>query len=225
MRAVLYYASWSIGLPLELLIIGALVRGPYRRFPVVLLYSVVLFLTTIVDISVYFVYSTGGSLRYSLAHYYWIDEGLRMSLVFAVVISLLYLASEAMRPRALLRFALIGGGIFIAGASFLVHHQAHRVVGEWMTLWSRDLDFTAAILDLALWAILLATRYKDTQLLLLSGGLGIDFTGEAIGQALRNLFPWTPFSPGDFFVLLGFFACYWIWWQALRPAAFRHVQA
>ena len=52
-----------------------------------------------------------------------------------------------------------------------------------MTPWTRDLNFCSAILDLALWALLIAAREKDHRLLLLSGGLGIQFTGEAIGES------------------------------------------
>ena len=84
-----------------------------------------------------------------------------------------------------------------------------------MTLWLRDLNFSAAILDLGLWAMLLASRHKETRLLLLSGALGIQFTGEAIGQSLRHLFPWE-LSPGDVVTLLANLVCLWIWWQALR---------
>jgi hypothetical protein len=85
-----------------------------------------------------------------------------------------------------------------------------------MTLWTRDLNFSSAVLDLALWALLIGSKYKETQLLLLSGALGIQFTGEAIGQSLRHLFPWD-LSPGDVMTLLANLACLWIWWQALRP--------
>ena len=86
-----------------------------------------------------------------------------------------------------------------------------------MTLWTRDLNFSSTILDLALWAMLLGSRYKEARLLLLSGAIGIQFTGEAIGQSLRHLFPWA-LSPGDVVALLANLTCLWIWWQALRAA-------
>src|SRR6516225_9550288 len=153
MRAALQFLSWSLGLPLELLIIGALLRGSYRRFPVLLLYSVALFLTTVVEISV--------SQEY-YSTYYWIDEALRQASFFAVVISLTYLATTNLRSRGLVRTALIVGAVTLAGASFLVHYDPHAVAGRWMTQWVRDIDFAAAFLNLGLWTILLASRYKDT---------------------------------------------------------------
>jgi hypothetical protein len=213
---VLQYAGWLIGLPLELLIISALVRGPYKRFPLFLIYSVVLFLTTIVDISVYQAYYSGAKVAHTFAYYYWINEGLLQALIFAVVISLIYVATAVAQARTLLRVCLVCGAIIFAGGSFLIHYDVHAVPGKWMTLWSRDLDFCTAILDLALWAILLTWRHKETQLLLLSGGIGIEFTGEAIGQSLRSLFP-SAVNPGNAVILLANLAGMWVWWQALRP--------
>jgi len=223
MRAALTYSAWLVGIPLELLIIAALVRGAFRRFPVILIYSVVLFLTTVVDISVYRAYYSGSKLGHSFAHYYWIDEGLRQVLVFAVVISLIYEATATARARFTLRASLVCGAILFAGISFLMHYDSHAVVGRWMTLWSRDLDFSTAILDLALWAMLLAWRHKDIQLLMLSGGLGIEFTGEAIGQSLRSLVPVTVL-PGDALMLSANLVGMYIWWQALRTIPVEHVR-
>ncbi|PWU02150.1 MAG: hypothetical protein C5B51_21460 [Terriglobia bacterium] len=221
MRTALQYAGWFIGLPLELLIVAALAKGSYRRFPFILLYSLALFFTTVLEISVFQAYSTGRRLAHSRAFYYWLDEGIRQALVFAVVISLVYQASSTVRARLAVRLLLVCLALVFASMSFLVHYDADLVVGEWMTLWTRDLNFSSAFLDLGLWAMLLASRKKEPCLLLLSGALGIQFTGEAIGQSLRHLFPWE-LSPGDVLAMLANLACLWIWWQALRPQ--RHEQ-
>jgi len=42
-------------------------------------------------------------------------------------------------------------------------------------------------LTLLLWLMLISSRHKDRQLLTVTGGLGLQFTGEAIGQSLRQL--------------------------------------
>jgi len=215
MRALLQYAGWLIGLPIELLIIGALLRGPYRRFPFLLLYSVALFLTTVIEISVNQTYFSGMFWAHSPIAYYWIDETVRQALIFAVVISLTYLATSNLSSRRLVRAAIITGAVLVAGVSFLVHYDGQPGPSRWMTPWVRDIDFAAAVLDLGLWTLLLASRHKDNQLLLLSGGLGIQFAGEAIGQSLRHLFPWF-LSPGDLVGMLTNLAGMWIWWQALR---------
>jgi hypothetical protein len=228
MRAVLQYVSWLIGLPLELLIISSLLRGSYRRFPFLLAYSIALFLTTVIEISVNQAYFSGIRFTHSPATYYWVDETIRQALIFAVVISFIYLASSNLRSRKLIRTAIIAGAVMLAGASFLVHYDSHVVVGKWtwMTLWVRDMDFAASFLDLGLWTLLLASRYKDTQLLMLSGALGIQFAGEAVGQSLRYLLPWSwSLSPGDLVGVISSLAGLWIWWQALRRPVALPVRA
>jgi len=202
---------------LELLIISALIRGPYRRYPFVLAYSIVLFLTTVIEVSAFHIGNKGILSGHTWARYYWYDEGIRQILIFAVVISLIYQASSGPGSRPRLAILLTLGSLLFAGISFFIHYDPHAVVGQWMTRWVRDLDLGAAVLDLGLWMMLLATRRTEGQLLLLSGGLGIQFTGEALGQSLRNLFPWE-LSPGDVVSLFTSLAGLWIWWHALRAA-------
>jgi hypothetical protein len=217
---ILQYLSWLIGLPLELFIIAALLRGPYRRFPLLLLYSIALFLTTVIEISVNQMYFAGIRLGISRATYYWVDEGIREGLLFAVVLSFAYLATEKLRSRPLVRAALIVAGVTFALVSFLVHHQSQVVRGvgrwHWMTLWVRDIAFAAALVDMAVWTLLIAFRHKDSQLLLLTGGLGIEFTGIAIGESLRLLFRY--YIPGSVVEAATSLTAYWIWWRALRSA-------
>jgi uncharacterized membrane protein len=217
MRAAVQYVFWLIGLPLELLIIAALVRGTYRRFPIIFIYLVTLFLASVVDLAVFTASFSGIRLAHTRAFYYWMDQGVLQLMVYSVVISLIYGATGALRSRTLIRTILTTAAVLFAGGSFLIHYDPDIVVGMWMTLWSRDLNFASAILDLALWAMLLSSRTKDTGLLLLSGGLGIEFTGEAIGQSVRQWLPWA-LSPGDVIIGAANLACLWIWWQALRTA-------
>jgi hypothetical protein len=217
MRVVIQYVSWVVGLPLELLIIGTLIRGPYRRYPLLLVYTIALFLATVVEIPANLAFFSGVRLSHSRAFYYWINEGILQALIFAVVISLVYQATAELRTRGLVRTALIGLATLFAVGSFWIHYDPRVVVGTWMTQWTRDLNFTSAVLDLALWAILLASRKRDPRLLLLSGGLGIQFTGEAVGESIRQMFPLS-LSPGDVLIVMADLACLWIWWQALRTA-------
>lgn len=225
MRAVIQYATWLVGLPLELLVIGALLRGSYRRFPLLLIYNVALFLTTVIEVSVNQAYFAGIRFTYSRATYYWVDEGIRQGLLFGVVLGWAYLATGNLRSRNLVRFAIIAGGVILAATSFVIHHERLIAPGghwRWMGLWVRDMAFAAAVLDLAVWALLLASRHKDTQLLLLTGALGIQFAGDAVGESLRALFKSSAVSPGDLVEVVTTLATLWIWWQALRrPVALK----
>jgi hypothetical protein len=215
MRAALQYLSWLLWFPLNLLVIAALLRGPYRRFPIVFAYSVALLLTAVIEIAAYPTGYFGAKLAHTYAHYYWVDEVIRQTLLFGVVISLLYQATAKVRARTLVRFSLIAGAILVAGTSFFVHYDTGAIASQWMTLWTRDLNFSSALLDLALWMILLANRKYDNDLLMLSGGLGIQFTGEAIGQTLRNQFH-SITRAADVINIAANLACPFIWWHVFR---------
>ena len=88
-----------------------------------------------------------------------------------------------------------------------------------MTPWLRDLNFCSAVLDLALWALLIG-RKRDHQLLLLSGALGVQFTTGAIGSSLQDLAIRSHSRPislaGGLIVMVGTVFRMYIWWRALR---------
>jgi len=220
MREVVQYIGWLVGIPLEILTIAALLRGPAKRFPLLLLYMVVLFLATVVQMPAYAAHFSGRRLAHTRAFYYWSGAAVLQLLIFGVVVSLIYEATAQAPHRRPVRAALVAGAIAFAAVSFLIHYGSRVVSGSWMTLWSRDINFVSAVLDLALWAMLIAARQKDRCLLLLAAALGIQFTGEAIGQSLRRLSPSVVFT-GDVLILLVNLACLYLWWQALRMAPVR----
>ena len=84
-----------------------------------------------------------------------------------------------------------------------------------MTRFSRNLGFLAVLLNLVLWAALLKHRRPDQTLLLVSGGMGIQMAGKAIGHALRQLSPSTV-TAGNLVIVLSHLLCLYIWWQAFR---------
>jgi len=225
----LQVCGFVVGLPLELLIIAALVRGPYKRFPALFAYATVTFLTTIIEIPANIAYYRGERqpLR-SRAFYYWLNERVLLVLLFLVVVTLIWHATAHMRSRKLVRLTLVVGPVLFAAISFLIHYNPNAAgPGEWMTPWTRDLNFGSAILDLGLWMLLVASREKDRVLLMLSGALGIQFTGEAIGGSTRNLavaiYGRTQqarplLMTGNVMIMAADLVCMYIWWQALREA-------
>jgi hypothetical protein len=217
MRVAIQSLSWAIWFPLDVLVIAALLRGPYRRFPFVFAYSVAVFFTSVVEVAAYPGYFPGTQFAHTWVRYYWIDETIRQGLLFAIVISLVYLATAAVQARAVVRVFLIAAAALFAAISFFVHYDSHAVMGRWMTLWTRDLSFSSALLDFALWSILLTNRKHDEQLLMLSGGLGIQFAGEAIGQTLRNQFP-SMVLAGNVIIIAASLACPLVWWHVFRTS-------
>jgi len=215
--------GWLVGLPLEFLVISALARGPYRRFPLIFVYAAAIFVTTLVEIPPFVELSLAPSNAVSkhAARVYWVDEWILQFLVFAAVISLIDQAISASRWRRVARAGLATGALLFAGASMFVHYQAPpAALGSWMTPWTRDISVCATILDLALWMMLIASRKADRRLLLISGALGLQFTGEAIGEALRNLSIPNMVAElslaGSVVSVAADMACLYLWWQTFR---------
>ncbi|MGO9262922.1 MAG: hypothetical protein ACLQU1_42580 [Bryobacteraceae bacterium] len=217
MRFIITIAAYVVGLPLELLVIAALVRSGYRQFPAAFAYVIALFLSTVVEMPLALAYNHTHDphIGSRWAFWYWLDEIILQFLVLAVVMSLVWLATSAARSRRPLRAGLFLGILLFAGVSFLLHFDPKINTGEWMTPWARDLNFGSAILDMALWAMLIAKRQKDPRALMLSGGLGIMFSGEAIGESLRNLSR-AAVLPGDILMILTNLVFLYIWWQTFR---------
>jgi hypothetical protein len=222
---IIQVCGWLVGLPLELLVVSALVRGPYRLFPLVFIYAAATFVTTLVEIPPYTEsFLTGNAEIWSrAAKIYWINEWILQVLVFAVVINLIDQATSGSRWRRVVRAGLAAGALLFAGTSFLFHYHPPPVkFGIWMTPWTRDLSFGAAILDMGLWMMLIAARKADRRLLLISGALGLQFTGEAIGEAIRYLSMAKMVEAlsltGSVVEMLAYLACLYVWWQTFRAA-------
>jgi hypothetical protein len=219
----MYFAVSIIGyivaFPLELLVIAALTRGAYRKFPAVFAYAIANFFSTVIELPLRVDYylTKNPAVSHRFVFWYWLDEFVLQALVFVVVMSLIWQATGEARSRRPLRTALTVGSLLVAGISFVVHFDPHVAPGLWMTPWARDLNFASAILDMVLWALLIAKRQKDSRVLMLSGGLGIMFTGEAIGESLRNMSRSVVLAGGVLMVLTNLVFLY-IWWQTLRAA-------
>lgn len=219
--------SYLAAVPLQLLTIHAFLRGAYRRFPVVFLYILACFLTTAAEMPVYLSYYSGNRAAYRVLYrLYWLDEVILQALVYATVMSLLYNATAALEARRIVRMSLVAGALLFAATSFLIRYNSDpETLSHWMTPWSRDLNLCATILDLALWALLLASKDKDSRLLALSGSMGVMFTGEVIGSSLRNLALRYRGSPaiyttttniGDALVVLSDLLFLFLMWQTFR---------
>jgi hypothetical protein len=225
-RFAIQLCGLVIGLPLQLLIIGTLLRGGYRRFPFLFAYVVGDFMTTVVEVPSAVGYYRGRQwAAFAFPAVHWFNVVVMQVLVYAVVMSLIYQATGALRARRIVRASLIAGAMLFAGISFLIHWNPALNRGSFMTPWIRDLNVCSSVLDLALWALLIAAREKDHRLLLLSGGLGIQFAGEAMGTSILQLALRTRSRAmsltGSVMMLLADLVVLYIWWQALRTAPVR----
>lgn len=218
MQIALQVAAWAIGVPLELLLIAALLQGHHRRYPLFFVYCLGNFFTTVIDISVFGAYFAGvPGFKYYRVRWYWINEGIMQVLTYVLVISLIYHATKNLGPRRVVRASLLSAAVLFGGITFLVHYGPQLNLSTWMTPWTRDLNFCSTILDLALWAMLIGSREKDRRLLLLSGSLGIQFTSEAIGEAIRVISSGARgVLAGNLLMLIANLAVLYIWWRTFR---------
>jgi hypothetical protein len=213
---------WSVGLPLTVLLIAAMLRGAYKQYPVLFIYTVAGLLLTVAGMPAYvaFYFYHDLSARKAMAEWYAVDEALMEPLAYAVVISLIYVAASHVRSRRQVMTATIGGAVLIALGAAVIHHNAQLPNGVWVTLWTRDLNFVSEIFDLGLWGLLLSTRARDRRLLLVTGGLGVQFTGEAIGESIRSIAAGSHSNPlsyvGSFFYTLADLASLYILWRCFQ---------
>ncbi len=209
MTLALQYGAWVIGLWLNLMVISALLRGSYRQYPFVFAYTLALLISTAVEIGLQ------GASKAIQQGYYWTDEIILDVLVFCLVITFIDEAARSSKQKTIERHWLVVAAALIFVISFGIHHSAH--FNRQMTLISRDLNICAVVLNLILWSLLVAARRPNRQLMLLSGGLGLQLTGAIMGEQLRQ-FSRSLFLTGTLLeVTTGLLGLY-VWWRALRPA-------
>lgn len=212
MNAV-FVASFIFGAVLELLILNGLIKGPYRKYPVLFTYVLILFFTGIIDATLYFEI---GLWTGSARTVFWINDSIRQVFLFVFVLSLVYQAMASGPGRVAVQRLLVFGSLILAIVSYYGLHDARPSV--WMTSIIRNMSFCAAVVNLGLWAVLIRRKRRDSQILLLSGGLGLQMTGEAIGHSLRNLWQIsrTYAIAGNVILVLAHLLCLLAWYQAFR---------
>jgi len=216
MQLAIQIAAYAIGLPLSVMIISAMLRGQWRNYPFVFLYVVGDFVTTLIEIQPGLnIDSATAAERRSFAILFNWDERAMQVLVFLLVISLIHRAAAHLKTRNLLVAGSVCGILLFAGITFLVYYDPTVATGKWMNPWLRNLNFSAAVLDLGLWALLIGAHHKDYRLLMVSGALGIQFTAGAIGQALRYL-SHDSVQVTAYLITCANLACLFIFWQAFR---------
>jgi len=216
MQLAIQIAAYAIGLPLSVMIISAMLRGQWRNYPFVFLYVLGDFVTTILEIEPGLNYdSAAAAEKKAFVLLYWWNERAMQVLVFLLVISLIYRAAAHLKTRNMLVAGAVCAILLFAGITFFIYYDPTTTTGKWMNPWLRNLNFSAAILDLGLWALLIGARHKEYRLLMVSGALGIQFTVGAIGQALRFLSHYSV-QLTAYLMTCSNLVCLFIFWQAFR---------
>ena len=184
---------FGLSLALQVLLLNTLRRGAYKEYSVVFAYSIVLLVTTVVDGVVNF--DLVLLSRTAAVTLFYQNDAVRTFLLLAVVISLIdrALRDSPIRPRV--RYFLISAAVLVTFLSFQIHSGDPALASRpertrfilLMTSVTRDVSFGSMGLTLLLWLMLIGMKKRDNQLLIVTGGLGLQFAGEAIGQSLRQL--------------------------------------
>jgi hypothetical protein len=212
MVTVLQWVLWLIGLGLQGLLILTLFHGAWREFPALFAYIAALVATTTGEI----IASTvlGKRSAYFLS-YYWSAELLRQTALFALVVSLVVHAFPSDRKSESYSRLMTAPAVLLWLLSITLHYSSD--VNDWMTAAVRNISFLTGVLNLLAWFCYVKAGARDTTRLMIAGGLGLQMTGEAIGQAIRQMNPksYEVMFAGAMIIVITHLLCLFIWWRAL----------
>jgi 4-amino-4-deoxy-L-arabinose transferase-like glycosyltransferase len=212
---VVQWALIIAGTVVQVLLIAALVRGSYRDFPFLFAYALASFLATAVEVAA--ILDLMGWSRYTYK-YYWINDAILQILIVFLVFSLMYVSLQENTRRPFVMRMLGLAAVAVASISLAVYWD--EPLNRRMTNVARNLSFGAVLLNMALWMSLIRIRLPDRRVLLISGALGIQMAGQAIGHSLRQLATPRRSVPlviaGNLVIAVAHVMCLYLWWQVLR---------
>ncbi len=203
-----------------ILLVCLLLRGNFRRYPLLLTYTIVVLTATIAEL---LVFNAVGTRSAAYRYLYMTDEAIVDLLLFLMVIVMTYQALGENPLRAKIGRLL---AVVMTGAMLLpfILFRGPIFGLRWFFETSQMLNFGAAIMNLALWTALLGNKRRDPLLLSVSAGLGVAVTGAAIGYGLLH-FSWfangTPRDLVNLLKSLAYLASLLIWCWAFWPGAKR----
>lgn len=208
------------GTILQIVVIYRMVQGFHARYPGVFFYLLILFLTSVVDAATALgTAGWGGSYR---QHY--VFNNIARHLAGLVAVLSLYFHATLRHPRRyILRVQVLLAVVFVAVVSFYINY--HGVLdSDYIAEVGRDLSFLTALLNLILWFALIQSRRRERVLFLVSGGLGLNMAGEAVGQSL-NAISWNMWFLASLIGVGSHLLCLVIWIRALRVYALEQREA
>lgn len=195
----------------------------YSRYPLVFAYLVILLFATTVETALLYGMPAFSNNRKTYALYYWSNEAILQALIFIVMLSLIHQASEGFPKRWI--WSTLPASVVLGIVAYSVYSVGTQSgITQHMTVVSRNLSFCTALLNLVLWSALLRNRRRSVELLMVSGGIGLQTTAKAIGHSLRS-FSLATKTPGNVIVVLGHLLCLFIWWRTFRRPAARAASA
>lgn len=202
-----------VGNALDGLLVILILRGPFRKYPILLAYSVVQLATSLIEA---WIASEYGKTHPYYSRWYYGDEVTVSLLLFLTVIILTYRALEG--AKMVLPAGKMLGGVALTAIllPFVIYHENYFKM-RWFANASQILNFGGALMNLVLWSALLVNRRGDRQLLTVSAGLGVLVTTTAICFGIRTLFRWVDQDYINLMFQLSHAAAFAILCWAFRP--------
>ncbi len=218
-------ADWFVlivGVVLQCMVVSAMLRGPFKRYPFVFAYLVFSVLSTVVQFSSHY-YFGGGSREFKTI--YWTADLLATFLILMIIFHLIRTAMEGHPSRNAVYVGLLVGAVSVAAVSVALSRSHGRAftLGKWMTMMSRDYYFSAVLLTAILWFMLMRTNNQNKQLYLITSGLGLLLSGAAIAHALRVTN--TMVFLANWFLVCTYLLNLYIWYTAFKKFSSEPVPA
>jgi hypothetical protein len=209
-----------VSLILQVVLIALLLEGAFRKYPLVLAYSLVRLITSVLELVIR--QMVGNRTAYFRQVYY-SDRVILNLFLFAMVISMIFRLLKGKPQRSRIGRTLLGivGAVLLL--PFLVLSRPFTV--HWLNAMSQFLYFGSGIMTLVLWTVLIASKPRDSQLLKFATGLGVAMSGAAVAFGLQEWMAsprlvWMP----DLFLQVTHVTGLLVWCWAFRPVI-RHAGA
>jgi hypothetical protein len=212
-----------IGTALQCMVLSTMLKGAFRRYPLIFGYLIFTLLSTAAQLS--FKDHFGPQSKTWMSAY-WVTDFIGTLLILIIIIHLIRTAMEHHRHRQSVYCGLLLGVVTTAVSSLLLMHFSSRGFnfGRWMTEVGRDYYFSALLLNAVLWWTLMRSHSEDKQLYLITSGLGIKLAAAAIAHALRMTGTLIPLA--NQILVPAYLLHLYVWYVALKrfPAVVPAVQ-
>jgi hypothetical protein len=224
----LFLALGIVGVVLNLAVVGLLLRGYIRTYPVLFALNLLQPAITIVEL-ILFRNTSATTSRYQKV--YWTAEVIWDLLLFALVAHLIQKLYKGRPEGVLARNMLLIVGIAVIILPFLLYYNLGLFTVPWFSGASQLFNFGAAVLNLVLWGALITSPQRATHLMLVCTGLGINVAGAALAWGVRRLAAGHSMvvsvqTGADLFAALTYLMGLLIWcWAFRNPAGVTEKQA
>lgn len=209
------------GVLLNVVLVFLLLRGYLPKYSILFAYNLFEFLITLVE-RVLFQGAERNTVLYRRV--YWTTEVIWDFLLFLLVTVLIHRALVGQREREMARKILAIVIVAVLVLPFVLFYNRGIFSTPWFNGASQLLNFGAAILTLVLWGALIASRNRDSHLMMVCAGLGVTVAGAAFAWGVRQLAPGrnetaeTVRDIADLFAGVTYVAGLAIWCWAFRTA-------